>query len=56
MEGIRKELTAKDLKTTIVAYPTDVSDVGYMFVSVAVRARKDRRSDALRAKLTIGQY
>ncbi|MBI3055015.1 MAG: molybdopterin-dependent oxidoreductase [Betaproteobacteria bacterium] len=51
LEGIRKELTAKDLKTTIVAYSTDVSDVGYMFVSVAVRARKDRRSDALRAKL-----
>jgi len=28
--AIRKELTAKDLKTAIFAYPTGASDIGYM--------------------------
>ena len=28
--GIRKGLTAYDLKTTIFAYPTGASEIGYM--------------------------
>jgi glutathione reductase (NADPH) len=28
--AIRKDLTAEDLKTTMFAYPTATSDVGYM--------------------------